>query len=91
MDEATKLAAEKAGLRDMDLLKLYDADVPIEVALLDLKARFEHHATAFHQNTRTMPRADYEAARASFVRDAERGDSKRRGDAEAARVYGRFS
>ncbi len=84
-------AAQKAGLRDMDLLKLYDDDVPIEVALIDLKAKFGHHATAFHQDGRTMQRAEYEAARASFLRDAERGDSKRREDAEAARAYGRFA
>ena len=91
MDDATKQAAKKEGLKDLDLLKLYDADVPIEVALIDLKARFGHHATAFHQDGRTMQRAEYEAARASFVRDAERGDGKRREDAEAARAYGRFS
>ncbi len=84
-------AAKKAGLKDLDLLKLYEPDVPIEVALIDLKARFGHHATAFHQDGRTMQRAEYAAARASFVRDAERGDGKRREDAEAARAYGRFS
>ena len=91
MDDATKQAAEKAGLKDLDLLKLYDDDVPIEVALIDLKARFGHHATAFRQDTRIMPRAEYEAARASFLRDAERQDGKRREGAEMARAYGRFA
>ena len=76
-------AAWNAGLTDLDLLKLYPADVPIEGTLVVLRQRFPE---AFAPNVRDMSAEDYKAAQANFLRKAAEAEYRQRSVAATARA-----
>ncbi|MGI4794120.1 MAG: hypothetical protein ACRYG8_08570 [Janthinobacterium lividum] len=69
MNAELETAAKRAGLKDMDLLRLVNDGTSPQQAVADLRRRFP---TAFFVDARTLSRADYKIALEEVIRDARR-------------------
>lgn len=78
MSQDIESAARKAGLTDMDLLRVARPGLSPEQAVDDLRGRYP---SAFKATVRDLPEADYRQAKQSLIQETWRSFQQKQDDA----------